>query len=296
MSHVIALDRRGNVDQPENPFDAGLEPAAPDGFAGLFQRARSRIDAYTRALSDDEDLQVRRRRLEDIALVVEAFGLAPSAEIEADALRTRGAQLEELLTTLRAFILTGVDDCRRLEPLLPDERETLRRHAARLEAWGLYWQANLLYAADKYAEAMSTFQRVLARDPGFPRRDSIYASLGMAWEHILEDLERADQMYTEVVNLRKARLEALIAAGLPVRGEGDLPVLGPPGQQSLTPVEAVALALERRGDLRMKRGLYGAAAVDFREARALRGEDPVSRRKELQARWRRLTRPFTRRR
>jgi len=187
-----------------------------------------------------------------------------------------------------------VEDSQKLQALFPGEREQLKAMATRLESWGLFWQANLLYATDQYREAMSSFQRILAHDPEFPRRDAIYTSLGMAWEHIVVDLERAEAMYSELVTVRRARLEALIQTGMPIRGEDDLPVVGVPGQLELTPLEAAALALERRGDLRMKRSAWGPAAADFKEAAELRGEDPVARRKLYRARFRQFLWPFGR--
>ncbi len=277
-----------------NHTPLALEPLARDGFIDLFQQIRARVEDCSSALTGQDDLQLRRQRLQDIVRVIDAFGMAPTWEIEAHALRTLGRDLEEMLVTLRAYICTGVEDSQKLQALFPGEREQLKAMATRLESWGLFWQANLLYATDQYREAMSSFQRILAHDPEFPRRDAIYTSLGMAWEHIVVDLERAEAMYSELVTVRRARLEALIQTGMPIRGEDDLPVVGVPGQLELTPLEAAALALERRGDLRMKRSAWGPAAADFKEAAELRGEDPVARRKLYRARFRQFLWPFGR--
>jgi len=289
--------------RPPPPNSDGLTtpnqtPHAPAerGFLSVYERARTQVEGLTTALTSNNSPRLRENRLAAIFEVVEGFGQAPSIEIEAVVLKNLGPDLEQLLETVHSFIVLGQEDCEALATCNPNQAQRWKERAIRLQNWAIYWKANLLYARDRYPEAMSAFQRVMARDPTFPRRESIYSSLGMAWEHIVGNLERSDEMYSRVIEIRKGRLKALQGENRLGQHPPDSPVITVGEEARLTPIEAVALALERRGDLRMKRRTYALAAQDYKEAVKLRVHDPVARRKHLRARVLQLTMPFSNRR
>jgi len=264
-----------------------------EGFFAFYQRFKDRLREYDALLSErGGDYALRKRRLDEVAALVEAFGLAPSAEIELHVLADPGVDLGALIQSLHEYIVKGVQECRDLEPFMPAHVGDLRRLAGRLESWGMYWHANVLYATEKYSRAMSTFERILKQDPAFPRRDSIYASLALAWEHIVGDLDRADVFYSELIIAREEQFRAAVRVDGGRIGWEGMPVVVAGGRLELTPLEALALACERRGDLRMKQRRFRRAAEDFARAAELRRDDPVTRRKVRKARWMSLLWPF----
>lgn len=269
------------------------------GFFDKYAEIQKLINDISSQLEEgsdfDQSLIIRRNRVYAIYDLVESFGTSESYEIESHFIDNPNETFESLVISFKNYITLGIEDCKKLKPVFFEEKDNLDKISTRLECWALYWQANILYASDKYVEAMSSFQRILNKDADFPKKETILTSLGLAWEHIFNDFTKAEAMYSEVIRLKEESISKghknFIKYLKSLNKEK--PVFIEPNNienlkyiiPQVTPIEALALALERRGDLRMKSKLYRKALNDFNMVYLIRAKDPLIKKKMWRARF-----------